>query len=38
MLNCLEYVEERVVFVCFLTEVTNAGKKEEKTSKVAHGT
>lgn len=38
MLNCLEYVEERVVFICFLTEVTNAGKKEEKTSKVAHGT
>lgn len=38
MLKCLEYVEGRVVFVCFLTEVTNAGKKEEETSKVAHGT
>lgn len=29
MLNCLEYVEGRVVFV-FLTEATDAGKKEEK--------
>lgn len=31
MLNCLEYVEGRVGFVCFLTEVTDAGKKGGET-------
>lgn len=34
MLNCLNYMEGRVVFLfVFLTEVTGAGKKEEKATR-----